>query len=77
LAPEGQVEAILGLCAGPLSHIDYHILLIEDFARNCVETIFIKAPPKNATPEDQLLLEFQGMIAKYDRVREFTIIARD
>jgi site-specific DNA recombinase len=42
--------------------------LVEEFARNGVETIFIKAP-KSDSPEDQLLLQFQGMIAEYERAQ--------
>jgi site-specific DNA recombinase len=38
------------------------VLLIEELARHNVETVFIKAP-QTATPEDQLLWQFQGMIA--------------
>jgi site-specific DNA recombinase len=46
----------------------YQILLIEEFARHGVETVFVKAP-QSATPEDQLLLQFQGMIAEYERAQ--------
>jgi site-specific DNA recombinase len=41
---------------------------MEEFARNNVETLFVKAP-QTATPEDQLLLQFQGMIAEYERAQ--------
>ena len=33
-----------------------------------VETVFIKAP-QAATAEDQLLVQFQGMIAEYERAQ--------
>jgi len=33
-----------------------------------VELIFLKAPA-GATPEDQLLVQFQGMIAEYERAQ--------
>jgi site-specific DNA recombinase len=46
----------------------YQVLLMEEFARHDVETVFIKAP-QSATPEDQLLLQFQGMIAEYERAQ--------
>ncbi|HWE20800.1 MAG TPA: recombinase family protein [Hyphomicrobiaceae bacterium] len=60
LAAEGQVEAILVHSADRLSRkYAYQVLLIEEFARNGVEMVFIKAP-QSATPEDQLLLQFQG-----------------
>ena len=41
----------------------YQILLIEELARNGVETLFVKAP-QGASAEDQLLVQFQGMIAE-------------
>ena len=46
----------------------YQVLLLEEFARNNVQTVFIKSP-QAATPEDQLLLQFQGMIAEYERAQ--------
>ena len=44
------------------------MLLTEEFSRHGVETVFLKAP-SSATPEDQLLLQFQGMIAEYERAQ--------
>jgi site-specific DNA recombinase len=46
----------------------YQVLLTEEFARHGVETVFIKAP-QSATPEDQRLVQFQGMIAEYERAQ--------
>jgi len=46
----------------------YQVLLTEEFARHGVETIFLKAPHSD-TPEDQLMLQFQGMIAEYERAQ--------
>jgi site-specific DNA recombinase len=67
LAAEGQLHAVLVYAPDRLSRkYAYQILLMEEFARNGVETVFVKAP-KSATPEDQLLLQFQGMIAEYER----------
>src|SRR5215467_12739868 len=69
LAAEGQLEAILVYSPDRLSRkYAYQILLTEEFARNGVETVFVKAP-KSDTPEDQLLLQFQGMIAEYERAQ--------
>jgi site-specific DNA recombinase len=69
LAAEGQLEAILVYAPDRISRkYAYQILLIEEFARNGVETVFVKAP-KSDTPEDQLLLQFQGMIAEYERAQ--------
>jgi site-specific DNA recombinase len=41
---------------------------MEELARHHVETVFIKAP-QTAMPEDELLLQFQGMIAEYERAQ--------
>jgi len=69
LAAEGQLEAVLVYAPDRLSRkYAYQILLMEEFARNGVETVFVKAP-KSVTPEDQLLLQFQGMIAEYERAQ--------
>jgi site-specific DNA recombinase len=69
LAAEGQLEAILVYSPDRLSRkYAYQILLTEEFARNGVDTVFVKAP-KSDTPEDQLLLQFQGMIAEYERAQ--------
>src|SRR5882724_9461875 len=46
----------------------YQILLIEELARQGVETLFVKAP-QGASAEDQLLVQFQGMIAEYERAQ--------
>ena len=69
LAAEGQLHAVLVYAPDRLSRkYAYQILLIEEFARHGVETVFIKAP-QTATAEDQLLLQFQGMIAEYERAQ--------
>src|SRR5918996_2461043 len=69
LAAEGQLYAILVYAQDRLSRkYAYQILLVEEFARHGVETVFVKAP-QSATPEDQLLLQFQGMIAEYERAQ--------
>jgi len=51
----------------------YQILLIEEFGRNGVETLFIKAP-QGSSAEDQLLVQFQGMIAEYGKSSDFGAI---
>jgi len=69
LAAEGQIDAVLVYSPDRLSRkYAYQVLLIEEFARNNVQTIFIKAP-QTETPEDRLLLQFQGMIAEYERAQ--------
>jgi site-specific DNA recombinase len=69
LAAEGLIEAVLVYAPDRLSRRYAHqILLIEEFARVGVETLFIRSP-RATTPEDQLLLQFQGMIAEYERAQ--------
>jgi site-specific DNA recombinase len=69
LAAEGQIEAILVYSPDRLSRkYAYQVLLMEEFARRGVETVFIKSPPAS-TPEEQLLVQFQGMIAEYERAQ--------
>src|SRR6516162_5325301 len=69
LAAEGQLEAVLVYAPDRLSRkYAYQVLLIEEFARHHVETVFVKAPQTD-TPEDNLLLQFQGMIAEYERAQ--------
>src|SRR6266852_3581894 len=69
LAAEGQVQVVLAYAPDRLSRkYAYQILLIEELARHGVETRFVKAP-QGATAEDQLLVQFQGMIAEYERAQ--------
>ncbi len=69
LAAEGQIQAVLVYAPDRLSRkYAYQILLIEELARQGVETRFLNAPT-GATPEDQLLVQFQGMIAEYERAQ--------
>src|SRR6201984_185360 len=69
LAAEGQIDAVLVYSPDRLSRkYAYQVLLLEELARHNVQTIFIKAP-QTATAEDQLLLQFQGMIAEYERAQ--------
>ncbi|MGB6451044.1 MAG: recombinase family protein [Steroidobacteraceae bacterium] len=69
LAAEGQIQAVLAYAPDRLSRkYAYQILLIEEFTRHGVETRFVKAP-QGTTAEDQLLVQFQGMIAEYERAQ--------
>ena len=69
LAAEGQIQVVLAYAPDRLSRkYAYQILLIEEFARHGVETLFVKAPPGDSA-EDQLLGQFQGMIAEYERAQ--------
>jgi len=69
LAAEGEIESILIYSPDRLSRkYAYQVLLIEEFARHGVEVLFIKSP-QATTPEGELLLQFQGMIAEYERAQ--------
>src|ERR671925_427769 len=69
LAAEGQIQVVLAYSPDRLSRkYAYQILLIEELARHGVETLFVNAP-QTATAEDQLLVQFQGMLAEYERAQ--------
>ena len=69
LAAEGRMEAVLVYAPDRLSRkYAYQVLLMEELARHGVDTVFVKAPA-SATPEDHLVLQFQGMIAEYERAQ--------
>ena len=46
----------------------YQALLIEEFARAGTRVAFVKGP-KSDSPEDQLLVQFQGMFAEYEKAQ--------
>src|SRR2546421_6735197 len=69
LAAQGQIEAALVYAPDRLSRkYAYQVLLGEEFGRFGVSLVFLKAP-SGETPEDQLLVQFQGMIAEYERAQ--------
>lgn len=69
LAAEGQIQAVLAYSPDRLSRkYAYQVLLMEELTRQGIETAFIKTP-QTETPEGQLLLQFQGMIAEYERAQ--------
>jgi site-specific DNA recombinase len=69
LAAEGQIQVVLVYSPDRLSRkYAYQILLIEELARHGVETLFVKSPQGDSA-EDQLLIQFQGMIAEYERAQ--------
>lgn len=66
-----QIEIPVVLCYAPdrlARRYAYQALLIEEFARVGTELRFVKAR-QSQTPEDELLLQFQGMIAEYERAQ--------
>src|SRR3984885_5768891 len=69
LAAEGHIQAVLAYSPDRLSRkYAYQILLIEELAKHGVETVFVNAP-QGTSAEDQLLVQFQGMIAEYERAQ--------
>jgi site-specific DNA recombinase len=69
-AAEGAFEVLL--CHAPdrlARRYAYQVLLLEELARSGVEVIFAKEPERGGTPEDELLRQFQGMIAEYERAQ--------
>src|ERR671937_336825 len=52
----------------------YQVLLLEELARAGVEVVFARGAERSGSPEDELLRQFQGMIAEYERaqIRERT-----
>jgi site-specific DNA recombinase len=69
LAAAGHIQAALVFSPDRLSRkYAYQVLLTEELSRCGVEVVFLKAPSGH-TPEDQLLVQFQGMIAEYERAQ--------
>jgi len=69
LAAAGHLEAALVHSPGRLRRkYAWQVLLAEELSRCGVELVFLKAP-SGATPEDQLRVQFQGMIAEYERAQ--------
>jgi len=69
-AAEGCFEVLL--CHAPdrlARRYAYQVLLLEELARVGVEVCFAKEPERGGTPEDELLRQFQGMIAEYERAQ--------
>src|SRR2546425_1545394 len=72
---EGCFEVLL--CHAPdrlARRYAYQVLLLEELARGGIEVVFAKEPERSGSPEDELLRQFQGMIAEYERaqIRERT-----
>jgi site-specific DNA recombinase len=69
LVAEGAIARVLVYGPDRLSrNYAYQVLLLEEFARHGAEVVFLKTPPAD-TPEQRLLLQFQGMIAEYERAQ--------
>jgi len=69
LAAQGQITTVLIYSPDRLSRkYAYQVLLGEEFSRCGVEIVFLKSPA-GSSPEDQLVVQFQGMIAEYERAQ--------
>jgi len=69
LVAQVPVEVVLVYAPDRLARrYAYQALLVEEFARAGTEVRFVKAPAGD-TPEDRLLVQFQGMIAEYERAQ--------
>jgi site-specific DNA recombinase len=69
LAARGEVETVLIYSPDRLARrYAYQVLLVEELGRAGVEAVFLKSP-RGDSPEDELLLQFQGMIAEYERAQ--------
>jgi site-specific DNA recombinase len=59
-----QIQVVLAYSPDRLNRkYAYQILLMEVFARHGVGTLFVNSPQGDSA-EDQLLVQFQGMIAE-------------
>src|SRR5215470_14057808 len=69
LAAQGELEAILVYSPDRLSRkYAYQVVLAEELSRCGVALVFLQAP-SGETAEDRLLVQFQGMIAEYERAQ--------
>ena len=69
LAAQGLVDVVLCYSPDRLARkFAYQALLLEEFARAGVRVEFVKGP-RGDTPEDQLLVQFQGIFAEYEKAQ--------
>jgi site-specific DNA recombinase len=70
LAAQGCVDVVLVWSPDRLARkFAYQALLVEEFARAGVRTEFVKNGPRGDSPEDQLLVQFQGIFAEYEKAQ--------
>jgi DNA invertase Pin-like site-specific DNA recombinase len=70
LAAQGCLDVVLVYSPDRLARkFAYQALLIEEFARAGVRVEFIKNGARGDSPEDQLLVQFQGMFAEYEKAQ--------
>src|SRR5260370_538097 len=69
LAAQGCLDVVLVYSPDRLARkFAYQALLLEEFARAGVRVEFVKGP-RSDTPEDQLLVQFQGIFAEYEKAQ--------
>ena len=69
LAAQGCLDVVLVYSPDRLARkFAYQALLMEELARAGVRTEFVKGP-RGDSPEDQLLVQFQGMFAEYEKAQ--------
>ena len=69
LVAEVAVDVVLCYSPDRLARkFAYQALLIEEFARAGTEVEFVKGP-RGDSPEDELLVQFQGMFAEYEKAQ--------
>ena len=66
----GEIDRLYVLAPDRLARRHaYQVVLLEEFARCAVEVIFLNHRATGDTPEEELLLQMQGMIAEYERAK--------
>jgi site-specific DNA recombinase len=69
LVAQGCVDVVLVYSPDRLARkFAYQALLLEEFARAGVRAEFVRGP-RGDSPEDQLLVQFQGMFAEYEKAQ--------
>jgi site-specific DNA recombinase len=66
-----QVPVDLVVCSAPdrlARNFAYQAVLIEEFARCGTRVVFLNGP-RSDSPEDQMLVQFQGIFAEYEKAQ--------
>jgi site-specific DNA recombinase len=70
LVAQGCLDVVLVYSPDRLARkFAYQALLLEEFARAGVRVEFVKNGARGDSPEDQLLIQFQGMFAEYEKAQ--------
>ncbi len=68
-AAAGAIDRVYVLCPDRLARkYAYQVLIVDELVRCGVEAVFLTNPLGN-NPEENLLLQVQGMIAEYERAK--------